>query len=122
MPKFGQGIPYVPSKNHDDRKPINKNADCLTCMSGHSLFKKEKKKKKKILKDKDLFVMKGNKKSHNIIKGKKRTNGANTGNNKGKSSKLKKGVVKNVQNKAKEIDGSLERKRRKFNKFISKYK
>tara|TARA_R110002020_G_scaffold301351_3_gene516799 strand:+ start:921 stop:1289 length:369 start_codon:yes stop_codon:yes gene_type:complete len=122
MPTFGQGIRYVPSKNHDDRKPINKNADCLTCMSGHSLFKKEKKEKKKILKDKDLFVMKGNKKSHNIIKGKKRTNGKNIKNNKGKSSKLKKGVVKHVQNKAKEIDGSLERKRRKFNKFIGKYK
>ena len=84
MPHYGQGVPYKPSKNHDDRKPINKNADCLQCMSGHSLFKREKKEKKKQLKDKDLFIMKGEKKSNNINinKSKKRTNGKNITSNK----------------------------------------
>ena len=118
----GKAVAYKPSKNHDDRKPINKNADCLTCMSGHSMFKKEKKEKKKILKDKDLFVISSNKKSDNIIKKKKRTNGKNTKRNKTASAKLKRGKLKNVQDEIKKIDGSAERKRTKFNKFIGKYK
>ena len=124
MPHFGQGVKYKPSKNHDDRKPIDKSADCLTCMSGHSMFKKEKEKKKKTLKDKDLFIVKGEKKSNNIIKNKnkKKNNGTNIKKNKGKSSKLKRGKLKNIQNKIKEVDGSVERKRRKFNKFVGKYK
>ena len=124
MPHFGQGVKYKPITQHDDRKPIDKSADCLTCMSGHSMFKKEKEKKKKTLKDKDLFIVKGEKKSNNIIKtkNKKKNNGKNIKYNKGKSSKPKRGVVKNVQNKIKEINGDAERKRRKFNKFIGKYK
>lgn len=124
MPHYGQGVPYKPSKNHDDRKPINKNADCLQCMSGHSLFKREKKEKKKQLKDKDLFIMKGEKKSNNINinKSKKRTNGKTIKSNKGKSSKPKRGKLKNIQDKIKAINGDDERKRRKFNKFIGKYK
>jgi len=89
-------------------------------MSGHSMFKKEKEKKKKILKDKDLFVMKGEKKSNNIIK-KKRTNGLNIKNNSKKSVKPKTSVVKNISKQVKEVNGSDERKSRKFNRFIGKY-
>ena len=123
MPKIGQGVPYKVSKDYNDvRKPLNKNADCLKCMSGHSLFKKEKKEKKKILKDKDLFVLKSKKKSNNININKKRTNGKNTKRNNSGSSKVKKGIVKNIQNKVKAINGDDERKRIKFNRFIGKYK
>ena len=122
MPHFAQGIPYKPSKNHDDRKPINKNADCLKCMTGESMFKKEKEKRKKILKDKDLFVIKSNKKSSNIIKNKKKNYGTTTKKNRRGKVKFKTSVVKNVQNEVKKIDGSDERKRRKFNRFINKYK
>jgi hypothetical protein len=122
MPHIGNSVPYKVSKDYTDvRKPLNKNADCLKCMSGHSMFKKEKKEKKKILKDKDLFVLKSNKKSNDIIK-KKRTNGRNIGKNKTKSSKPKKGKYKNIQNKIKAINGDDERKRQKFNRFIGKYK
>ncbi len=118
----GKAVAYKVSNDYNDiRKPIDKNADCLTCMSGHQLNKKEKKEKKKILKDKDLFVLKSNKKSSKNIK-KKRTNGKAIGKNKSKSSKLKKGIVKNVQNKIKAINGDDERKRIKFNRFIGKYK
>ncbi len=118
----GKAVAYKVSKDYTDiRKPLNKNADCLKCMSGHSLFKKEKKEKKKLLKDKDLFVLKSNKKSNNIIK-KKRTNGKSIAKNSGKSSKLKTGLVKNVQNKIKAINGDDERKRIKFNRFVGKYK
>ncbi len=118
----GKAVAYKVSKDYTDiRKPLNKNADCLKCMSGHSLFKKEKKEKKKLLKDKDLFVLKSNKKSNNIIK-KKRTNGKSIAKNSGKSSKLKTRLVKNVQNKIKAINGDDERKRIKFNRFVGKYK
>ncbi len=119
----GKAVAYKVSTDYNDiRKPIEKNADCLKCMSGHSLFKKEKKEKKKILKDKDLFVLKSKKKSNNININKKRTNGKNTKRNKSGSSKLKKGIVKNIQNKVKAINGDDERKRIKFNRFIGKYK
>jgi len=118
---YGKGIPFKPSKIPDGvKKPLDKRADCLTCMSGHSMFKKEKEKKKKILKDKDLFVMKGEKKSNNIIK-KKRTNGLNIKNNSKKSVKPKTSVVKNISKQVKEVNGSDERKSRKFNRFIGKY-
>lgn len=118
----GKAVAYKVTNDYNDiRKPIDKNADCLKCMSGHQLNKKEKKEKKKILKDTDLFVLKSNKKSSNIIK-KKRTNGKSIEKNKSKSSKLKKGIVKNVQNKIKAINGDAERKRIKFNRFIGKYK
>ena len=47
MPHIGKSVKYKPSKDYADvRKPLNKNADCLKCMSGHSMFKKEKKRKK----------------------------------------------------------------------------
>lgn len=119
---YHKGIPFKPSKIPDGvKKPLDKRPDCLSCMSGHSIFKKEKEKKKKILKDKDLFVMKGEKKSNNIIK-KKRTNGKNIRNNKKKSVKPKTSVVKNLSKQVKEINGSDERKSRKFNRFIGKYK
>lgn len=118
----GKAVAYKVSNDYNDiRKPIDKNADCLKCMSGHQLNKKEKKEKKKILKDKDLFVLKSNKKSNNIIK-KKRTNGKNIGKNPAKSSKPKKGKYKDIQNKIKAINGDAERKRIKFNRFIGKYK
>ncbi len=118
----GKAVAYKVSNDYNDiRKPIDKNADCLKCMSGHQLNKKEKKEKKKILKDKDLFVLKSNKKSSNIIK-KKRTNGKNIGKNSAKSSKPKKGKYKDIQNKIKAINGDAERKRIKFNRFIGKYK
>lgn len=123
MPHIGKSVPYKVSKDYTDvRKPLNKNADCLKCMSGHSMFKKEKEKKKKILKDKDLFVMKGNKKSSDINIKKKRTNGKSIGKNKSTSSKPKKGKYKDIQNKIKAINGDAERKREKFNRFIGKYK
>lgn len=121
MPHFSQAVKYRPSKNADDRIPVNKNADCLKCMSGHSMFKKEKEEKKKILKDKDLFVIKGNKKSNNIIK-KNKNNGRNTKKNSKSSSKLKRGIIKNIQKQTQKINGDDERKRRKFDRFINKYK
>jgi len=121
MPHFSKGTPYKPSENHDDRKPIDKNADCLKCMSGHSMFKKEKETKKKTLKDKDLFVVKSNKKSVNIIKNKKKNYASNNKKNPRKQTKLKTGKLKDIHHKIAEINGSAERKARKFNRFIGKY-
>jgi len=121
MPRFSKGTPYKASENHDDRKPVEKNADCLKCMSGHSMFKKKEEKKKKILKDKDLFVVKSNKKSTDIIKKQKKNYGTNTKKNSRSKTKLKRGKYKDVQNKIKEITGSDERKARKFDRFIGKY-
>ena len=121
MPHFSKGTPYKPSENHDDRKPIDKNADCLKCMSGHSMFKKEKETKKKTLKDKDLFVVKSNKKSVNIIKNKKKNYASNNKKNPRKQTKLKRGKYKDISNQIKEINGSDERKARKFDRFIGKY-
>ena len=121
MPRFSKGTPYKASENHDDRTPVDKNSDCLKCMSGHSMFTKEKETKKKILKDKDLFVINSNKKSINIIKKPKKNYASNTKKNSRKPSKLKRGKLTDVQNKIKEINGSDERKARKFNRFIGKY-
>lgn len=118
----GKAVPYKVSKDYNDvRKPLDKSGDCLACLSGESLFKKEEKKKKKVLKDKDLFVLTSKKKSKDIIK-EKRTNGRTVAKDKSKSAKLKKGLIKNVQNKIKKINGDDERKRIKFNRFIGKYK
>ena len=121
MPRFSKGTPYKASENHDDRKPVEKNADCLKCMSGHSMFKKKEETKKKILKDKDIFVVKSNKKSTDIIKKQKKNYGTNTKKNSRSKTKLKRGKLTDIHHKIAEINGSAERKTRKFNRFIGKY-